>query len=161
MSRRRRRSRYSAGGDYSPPAKPAFRAPEPYRAWRSYTPAVVPYVPFAPRAAPRLVHPARRPTVRPLIRTVRTDTQSPRQSTRRHLDAARRAVLRSRSPSPWTTGPLASFGPDVYVETPPLPRSITCAKRTIRKEVLFALGRTSAGSGAKQRRRNPDSNVRC
>lgn len=158
MSRRRRRHGQMQGGYYPPPANPPQIRPYTFRAWRSYTPPVVPYRPPPARAPMALVHPASRRTVRSLIRTVLTDT---RQGTRRHLDVSRRAVLRSRSPSPWTTGPLADFGPDPWVETPPLPRSLTCARRTIRKEVLFALGRTTAGASAGKRRRNPDSKTRC
>jgi len=161
VSRRRRRSRSYQGGSYSPPANPPQIRHQPFKAWRNYTPPVVPYPPPPVRAVKRLDHPANRRTVRPLIRTVLTDTQSPRQATRRHLDVSRRAVLRSRSPSPWTTGPLADFGPDVYVESPPLPRSLTCARRTIRKEVLFALGQTGSGSRSPRRYRTPDSKTRC
>lgn len=159
MSRRDRRRR---GGGYNPPRSPppANPAPRPYtfRAWRGYTPPVVLYRPPPASRVTTLVHPARPRTVRPLIRTVLTDT---RQATRRHLDASRRAVLRSRSPSPWTTGPLADFGSDVYVEKAPLQRSLTCARRTIRREVLFATRRTPAGSAAASRRRNSESKTRC
>lgn len=152
MSRRKRRRSYE-GGSYPPssfrPANPPPEPPYTFRAWRSYTPPVVPYRPPPARAPLALVHPASRRTVRPLIRTVLTDT---RQGTRRHLDVSRRAVLRSRSPSPWTTDP--------WVETPPLPRSLTCARRSIRKEVLFALGQTGSGSRS-PRRRTAESKTRC
>lgn len=165
MSRRRRRSQREGG--VSPPsrftysANPVFR-PYTFKAWRSYTPPVLPYRPPLASRPYGLVHPARPSrTVRPLIRTVLTDTLSPRRGTRTHLDLMRRAVLRSRSPSPWTPGPLRDFGPDVYVEKVPLQRTTTCARRTIRKEVLFALGRTGSGSGSKTRRRTPESKVRC
>lgn len=163
MSRRNRRSRRE-GGFYPPsrsppPANPALRTPYTFRAWRSYTPPVVPYRPPRPRASPTLVHPARPlRTVRPLIRTVRTDTISPRRATRTHLDAMRRAVLRSRSPSPWSVR-IVDRSP--FVESAPLPRTSICARRVIRKEVLFALGQTGAGAAQKFRPRNPDSNVRC
>lgn len=38
---------------------------------------------------------------------------------------------------------------------------VTCVRRKIRKAVLFALGRTRKGSGAKKRNRNSRSGVRC
>lgn len=165
MSKRRdRRSRGVRGASpplRSPPVNPLFR-PYTFRAWRSYPPPVVPYRPPPASRPYGLVHPARPlRTVRPLIRTVLTDTISPRAGTRRHLSASRRAVLRSRSPSPWPTGGLSDFSPDVYVGKAPLQRTSICARRQIRKEVLFALGRTSSGSGSSRRRRTPESHVRC
>lgn len=162
MSRRRRRSRREGGvspPSRSPtPASPAF-TPYTFKAWRSYTPPVVPYRPPPASRPYGLVHPAKpvRRTVRPLIRTVLTDTLSPRRGTRTHLDAMRRAVLRSKAPSPWPSF-QALFSAEVK---PPLPRADICGRRAIRKEVLFALGRTAAGSAASSRRRNPNSKVRC
>ena len=161
MSKRRRRSQREgpvSAPRYYPPAKPAVGRPYTFRAWRAYSPPVVPYLPPPASRVSTLVHPARPRTVRPLIRTVLTDTLSPRRGTRTHLDASRRAVLRSRAASPWATGAQALFAPHVK---PPLQRSLTCARRTIRKEVLFALGRTPAGSGSRSRKHNPDSKVRC
>lgn len=161
MSRRRRR-RSQGGGELAPPRSPPANPPlRPYtfRAWRGYTPPVVPYRPPPASRPYGLVHPAKpaRRTVRPLIRTVLTDTLSPRRGTRTHLDAMRRAVLRSRSASPWS-GFQALFSAEV---NPPLPRADICGRRSIRKEVLFALGRTGSGSGSKTRRRTPESKVRC
>lgn len=165
MSRRSRRRRSLREGGVSPPSRP-YTPTTPatpaysFRAWRSYTPPVVPYRPPPASRLRRLEHPARpaRRTVRPLIRTVLTDTLSPRRGTRTHLDAMRRAVLRSRSPSPWRTDDNNLFRFD---SPPPLPRAMICAKRSIRREVLFALSRTSSGAGALRRKWTPDSNVRC
>jgi len=42
-----------------------------------------------------------------------------------------------------------------------LPRALACAKRAIRKEVLFALNRRGKGSGATRRFRRVDSSFRC
>lgn len=171
MSRRRRRTRRE-GGASAPPSRylildnrfsPSLNRPESFRAWRGYTPPVAPYRPPPQIVASRvstLDHPARRPrTVRPLIRTVLTDTQSPRKGTRRGLDAARRAALRSRGPSPWDSSrfpPLSMAEP-----APPLHRTSVCASRAIRREVLFATGQTGAGSRSPVRRRNADSSTRC
>lgn len=152
MSRRRRR----AWGGYTPPRETHRPAP----VWR-YTarPLVGPLPPYRgphyyqPSAPPALDHPARRRTVRPLIRTVLTDTR-PRSGTRSHLDVSRRAVLRSRTPpNPWELASFHSSGPLYH-------RNFVCARRSIRREVLFAIKGTSRGSGA-PRRRSPDSNVRC
>lgn len=40
-------------------------------------------------------------------------------------------------------------------------RALACAKRTIRKEVIFALRLTSKGAGARRRLRRFDSSTRC
>lgn len=40
-------------------------------------------------------------------------------------------------------------------------RALICAKRRIRKEIMFALKRTKKGAGASKRRRNHESRVKC
>lgn len=152
MSRHRRRER----GGVTPPSYTPQYAPI-----RRYTarPLIGPLPPYRvshyypPSASLTLDHPARRRTVRPLIRTVLTDTH-PRGGTRRDLDVSRRAVLRSRTPiNPWAAYSFHSSGP-LYE------RNFICARRSIRREVLFAIKGTSRGSGA-PRRRTANSQVRC
>lgn len=151
MMARSRRKR-SAGG-YPPPAKPVFK---PYqRSYNRVTPprALPPYRYGLSRllSAPlALDHPAKARTVRPSIRTVLTD-RDPRTETRRHLDVSRRAVFRSRTlVNPWEVLPEHSLHP----------RNFTCARRSIRREVLFAIGGTGKGSKS-PRRHTADSKVRC
>lgn len=152
MAKSRRRSR----GGYTPPRQTAFNPP----VWR-YTarPLIGPLPPyrgsvFARRSAPRsLDHPATTRPVRYLMRTVLTDTR-PRSATRSGLDVSRRAVTRSRVPiNPWSADTWASSGP-LYA------RNFTCARRSIRREVLFAIKGTSRGAGAR-RRHTVQSKVRC
>lgn len=128
-ARERRRSRSQAhyrGGSYppqSPPSTFAFRQP----------PEATIYL--RTRATP-LDHPVfvSRTVRPPLIRTVRRDTYSRNFNKGRSPDLPSRAVARMRS---WTT-----------FQNPPLQRALTCARRSIRREVLFALGR---GNGAGSR----------
>lgn len=150
MSRRRRnRNR----GGISPPANPPFR---PYQRPHKRLSLIGPLPPYRglstplPSAPLALDHTARRRTVRSLIRTVLTD-RDPRTQTRSHLDVSRRAVLRSRrSPGPWSLNP----------EVIPSPRAFTCARRSIRREVLFAIRGTGKGSRS-PRRHTSESKVRC
>lgn len=155
MSRRRRRER----GGYTPPSYTPQIAP-----FRRYTarPLIGPLPPYRvshyypPSASPTLDHPARRRTVRPLIRTVLTDT-TPRPSpdVPRRAAGRKRAGVSSRSSVP----SIAKWG--IPLDAPPLPhRSIVCAKRAIRREVLFATQGTGAGSRS-PRIRTLDSKTRC
>ena len=144
------------GGGYPPPAKPAFRRPlRPYTPY-SYLGPLYPYQPPRSSAPLALDHPARRRTVRPLIRTVLTDT-TPRPSpdVPRRAAGRKRAGVSSRSSVP----SIAKWG--IPLDAPPLPhRSIVCAKRAIRREVLFATQGTGAGSRS-PRIRTLDSKTRC
>lgn len=98
-----------------------------------------------------------RPTVRPLIRTVlveRPPFQSPPRRGKRQSPLVQvRATIRSsdkaiRSP----------FGNATMITPELATRAIVCAKRNIRREVLFAT--KSTGKGAKAPRKNR-SKVRC
>lgn len=40
-------------------------------------------------------------------------------------------------------------------------RVVRCLRRKIRREVIFALRKEKKGAGARKRRRNPDSGVKC
>jgi len=152
VSRRRNRVK----GGYTPPLQPPSYAPVHRYKPRAYLTPLYPYrgSVFPPSSAsPTLDHPARPRTVRRLIRTVLTDTH-PRNQTRAHLNVSRRAVLRSRTPhDPWSADRLVSSGP-LYE------RNFICARRSIRREVLFALKATGRGAGA-PRRRTEESKVRC
>ena len=150
MSRRRRNRQR---GGISPPAKPAFKAPLRPSVPLLYPRPLPPYrygsvnLSSAPLA---LGHTARSRTVRSSIRTVLTD-RDPRNETRRHLDVSRRAVFRSRTPlDPWSVLPEHSLHP----------RNFTCARRSIRREVLFAIRGTGKGSRS-PRRFTAESKVRC
>lgn len=114
----------------------------------------------AVRGVQHLVHTAnRRPlgpsfgTVRSsLMRTVPTDTKligSPRLIGK-SPDVPVRASMRSHP---------------VYTVLQPVKqlaeRALACARRTIRREVLFGLGRTGKGSQSPIRRRTADSKERC
>lgn len=144
MSRRSRHRRqrperlYTAhhrGGWYTPPDPPAQRL-----VMRQIGPTL--YLRTRARA---LDHPVFAPrTVRPpLMRTVLRDTTSRKFNNRRQADLPARALARMKS---WPT-----------FETPPLPRALTCARRQIRREVLFAM---RAGNGAGSRG-VPKSKERC
>lgn len=71
--------------------------------------------------------------------------------------------------SPWVVSRAtyrSRFQPGRLVSTvvePPqlLERAVACAKRTIRREVLFALRKRGKGSGAKRRKRSFLSHWRC
>ena len=144
MSRRsrHRRERHQSvsparywGGSYPPQSLPTRRAlqtlPEPVLYLQTRALALDP-----PVFASRTVRP-------PLMRTVPRDTTLRNFNNRRSPDLPGRALARMK---PWTT-----------FETPPLPRAVTCARRQIRKEVLFALGRGN-GAGSKG---IPKSKERC
>lgn len=152
MSRRRRRQTQG----YTPPSRVPFPAPLRPRTPFSFTGPLPPYRGESSNRlarVPALDHPARPRSVRSLMRTVLTDTR-PRSATRAGLDVSRRAVTRSRSlPSLWSPG---SF----FQVRVPLPRAFTCAKRAIRREVLFAINGTGKGSRS-SRLHTADSQVRC
>lgn len=150
MARRRNRKPsqgYSTPGRYPRSGPPLARAPA--RVLASFSP----YPTLYRTRALALDHSVFAPrTVRPsLMRTVRTDTH-PRwssPSSRRSPDLPNRAIGRSMSlMRPW---------PTLAPEKTALPRATICAKRSIRREVLLALGRGS-GSGS---RGKPKSDVRC
>lgn len=152
MAKRRHRRK----GGYTPPSETRFYAPQRPATPFSLIGPLPPYrggFPARRSAPPALDHPATARTVRPLIRTVLTDTR-PRSGTRTHLDVSRRALTRTRTRlNPWS--PVA-FGdtPTVY------PRAFICARRAIRREVLFAIKATGRGAGA-PRRFTANSKVRC
>lgn len=93
--------------------------------------------------------------VRPLIRTVRIDSAppQPRLVKRQSPLVQVRATMRSSD--------RAARSPflNATAVTPQLAdRAILCAKRTIRREVIFANRKTGKGSGAPRRKR---SKVKC
>ncbi|AZL82754.1 hypothetical protein [Apis mellifera associated microvirus 48] len=98
------------------------------------------------------------PTVRPLIRTVLPEPDTgfqapPRRGKRSSPAVAVRATMRSSdrvTRSPYLNATM--FTPDLTA------RAILCAKRSIRREVIFAT--KSAGRGAKAPRRKR-SKVKC
>jgi len=110
-----------------------------------------------------LVQSANRPIIRglprnsasPLISTVLDDTkkQVRRPGLRLSPVLSSRATHRvERVPSPW----------EKVFSVVSLPkRAITCAKRSIRREVLHALKLTSKGAGARSRARTIDSKEIC
>lgn len=80
--------------------------------------------------------------------------------------ASRPTAVRGRSPqlAVRATGRSRSVGSLIQdVIHPPrlLARAIVCAKRSIRREVLFAFGVRSKGSGSGNRRRSSSSKFRC
>ncbi|UIB81357.1 hypothetical protein [Flyfo microvirus Tbat1_66] len=140
MSRRSRRNIRASeprrrGGSYSPPTprrqRPSYRLSDPL----SYSPTRTQVLDH-PVWASRTVRP-------PLIRTVLRDTPLRKLNNRRSPDVPARALARMK---PWTT-----------FETEPFPRAVTCARRTIRREVLFATRQTN-GAGS---RGVPKSKERC
>jgi len=95
--------------------------------------------------------------VRPLIRTVLENSEDfqppPRRGKRQSPTVAVRATFRSSGKA--TRSPFLN----ATMVTPELTeRAIICAKRNIRKEVLFATKRT--GKGSRSTKRTP-SKVRC
>jgi len=156
MARRRNRNR----GESLPPAKPRFYAPTRVYKPRSYLDPLSPYlspVSDSASASPTLDHPASRRTVRPLIRTVLTDTRGSFPS-RRSPDVPRRAQGRSATARP-SMKTMLSWG--FPLAAPPVfNRAVICAKRAIRREVLFAIRGTGAGSRS-TRRFTKDSKERC
>lgn len=94
------------------------------------------------------------PSVRPLIRTVLAQP------------APQRFRKRTQSPLVPVRASMRSFGKatrspflNATLVTPQLAdRAIVCAKRNIRREVLFAIRRTGKGSGSPRR---PKSKVKC
>lgn len=69
------------------------------------------------------------------------------------------ASLSSRPAKVVTPPPVSMFSP--IVQAFKYPRHVvTCAKRKVRKEILFALGHGGHGSRS-PKRRNPRSGVRC
>lgn len=156
MARRRRRG----SSTYTPPVNRVYRASP-----RLYTPLriVGPLPPYTALYTPRrsaphaLVHPATARHSRYLIRTVLTDTR-PRAGTRTNLDVSRRAVGRGRFlPDRRSQDPRSLYP---MVPAPTLNRAFICARRSIRREVLFAIKATSRGSGS-PRRHTKNSTVRC
>lgn len=97
------------------------------------------------------------PTVRPLIRTVLVEPAPyqppPRRGKRQSPTVAVRATFRSTDRS--TRSPFLNA---TMVSPQLTERAILCAKRNIRREVIFATKRT--GKGASAPRRKP-SKVRC
>lgn len=155
MSRKREREKRSGRAATARPAR-TLSPPSAYTPRRF--PTTLPSVPYYLRSRPlglvSTVSPYR--TVRAaLMRTVRTDTTF-RQSThpkppRRHSpDVPNRAFARMSSwNTPWPELPVLGHTP--------FNRAVTCARRAIRREVLFATERTN-GSGSKGK---PKSKVSC
>lgn len=150
----RRRGHKSRAGGVSPRPDPI--SPTPTRFMRRRLPSYS----LIGNTRPALDHTVLPPpTVRlPLMRTVLRDTTRRRRrpvvalSNRRQADLPHRTLGRLSS---WTT----------YVANPwlvvrnevPLTRALVCAKRSMRREVLFALGlKNGAGSGGV-----PKDKVRC
>lgn len=97
-----------------------------------------------------------RGTVRPLIRTVLVERSSPAPRLRGLRPSP---VLRSRASARSSQVRVRSPFLNATMVSPELTRrSVECAKRGIRREVLFALRRT--GKGARSPRRSP-SKWRC
>lgn len=96
------------------------------------------------------------PSASPLIRTVLVDSNY-QPAPRRGIRAS--PVVRSRATGRSSQRRVRSPFLNATTLTPQLTeRAILCAKRTIRREVLFAVKRT--GRGARSPRR-PRSKVRC
>lgn len=152
MSRRRNRGRSSATTSGSP-----YRAPRSYSAPAPYAFIPLPARPSLYRTRAFALAPPvfAYPTVRsPLMRTVFSDTTRDRRSL---------WSPPSRRPSPSTLlraqarmSTRNRIWPELSDEIP-RPRALTCARRSIRREVLLAL---NSGNGAGSRNR-PKSNVRC
>lgn len=137
MSRSKRSKRspgaFSASGDHS--ATPDLLA----------RPTPLDYPASSPRREPW----RESNSTRPLMRTVLSD----RNSGSRHSPTARvRATMRSRPVTLWEQTNL--MHPELTA------RSFTCARRTIRREVLFALKGTGKGAKA-QRKFTAKSKMRC
>lgn len=99
---------------------------------------------------PAVVRSVSRPrTVRThLIRTVPRDTRKPQSPA---------LLVRAQGRQAWPAWSSVMDPIGMVARQEPLKRAITCAKRSIRREVLFALGlKNGAGSGGK-----PKSKVRC
>ena len=153
MSRRRHNRR---SHNYTPPRVITRRAQSRPSAYeiprRNFSTDFVTYIPA--KRASALDHSVLSTSTvrRPLMRTVLRDTRPslPGNLRRRHTPDLPVRVTR------WA--PWATFSPD-NLRSPdrPLTRAVTCAKRHIRKEVLFALSRLNGAGG----RGKPKSNVRC
>lgn len=152
MSRRRSRSRSAArsqGGRYAPPAR---RLDEPYRPARRVLAPVLYLADTRTRASSSV---SGLSTVRaPLMRTVLRDTTSRNFNRRRSPDVPARALARMKS--------LMAYQADLAKSWPAfsessLQRAQICARRSIRREVLLALGR---GNGRGSRGR-PKSKEKC
>lgn len=69
------------------------------------------------------------------------------------------ASLSSRPAKVVTPSPVSMFSPIVQAFQYPK-HVVTCVRRKVRKEVLFALGHGGRGS-RRPKRRNPRSNIKC
>lgn len=157
MSRRHRRLRdrphnLSGGNSYTY-RRPVYRAsPVVEIPRRNFTITYNTYLPKRARALDSTVLRRTRTVRRPLIRTVLSDTKLvPPALRRRHTPdlPVRAATWLPSIDRPW---PEWSTPTDRQ-----LTRAETCARRHIRREVLFAMGRTNGQGG----RGKPKSNVRC
>lgn len=148
-NRRRRASQNSLARDYYP-------SPLDHTARRSRVKSV-PFDDVEPVSLAEIREAFSRPTVRPLIRTVLVEPETfsapPRRGKRQSPTLAVRATIRStdrRTRSPYLNATMV---------TPQLTeRALECAKRSIRREVIFATRKT--GKGARSPRRTP-SKVKC
>lgn len=154
MARSRNRKPYAASSTpprYTPTGRgvslPVWQPLQPFRPYPSL------YRNTRSSASPSVLPP--RTVRRYLIRTVRTDTTSRRQSLpsrRPSPDIPNRSLDRS---NPWNT--LLDRQWPVLSDKVPLQRAVTCARRSIRREVLLALSLAN-GSGS---RGVPKSKVQC
>lgn len=96
-------------------------------------------------------------TLQPVKRKWRTIEHVARQEDRRRYNPTK-SVAAPRSRRRWQSR-LVAYGMGVRFAGP---RGVSiCAKRAIRRQVLFALSKTGAGSRARKRRRNEWSSVQC
>lgn len=150
MSRRSRRPSRDA---YGRPSSFEAGSPSTYRSARFLEPLDYPAERFS-EGLPR----SKRPVRYNLISTGLNDSRPVpragfRGSARSSLFSVR-ATLRTRSVSPGVDVRSVIRGKELPV------RALDCAKRVIRKEVLFALRRTGRGSKSPRRRRR-ESSVKC
>jgi hypothetical protein len=115
-------------------------------AGRVYRPAA--WVSPRPLPAKRLLGYGAQPHAKPSIKRPRFSQDA------RRFDPTR--LLRSL----WS-GPVVST-PDLRRLRFKVPsRTLACVRRGIRREVIFALRKTSAGAGARHRRRTVNSSISC
>ncbi|QXP44231.1 MAG: hypothetical protein [Arizlama microvirus] len=155
------KSRYNSGG-YS--SSPNYSYNQPYGSYsQSYTPR------YSSRYTTR--------TTQPFIRRyIYTSSYTPSQVTPKALYQAKKAVYqykllsrRAQNPLRYATGmsQAKQSMKNAYLqwlsnqpkETQLTGKMLICAKRTIRKQVLLALGK--GGGGNKKPQYKPESSVRC
>lgn len=151
MARNSRRKRTTASGitRHTPPYRKSLGHTVSPRSLSSFEPVSLADI---REAFSRL-----RPVRSPLIRTVLVDSSY--QPPPRHRGSPRSPTVQVRATGRSSDVKLRSPFLNAQTITPELTeRAIICAKRTIRREVLFASKKT--GKGAKSPRK-PQSKVRC